>query len=150
MTDQNHQVKCLGLEDFWGNYWEFVDGLVSDASRNVLTAKCAADFNTQGSGYENNGNGGVSANIANYMKLPQGGSKAGFTARDVTGSDSTYFTDLATLSTSCLAIFGGGWIYALNAGAFLLSVYDAFSWSSADVGCRLMYMHKEEKTETAA
>ena len=150
MTDQNHQVKCLGLEDFWGNYWEFVDGLVSDASRNVLTAKCAADFNTQGSGYENNGNGGVSANIANYMKLPQGGSKAGFTARDVTGSDSTYFTDFAYLSASCLAIFGGSWANALYAGAFRLSVDDAFSFSLAIVGCRLMYMHKEEKTETAA
>lgn len=150
MTDQNHQVKCLGLEDFWGNYWEFVDGLVSDASRNVLTARCAADFNTQGSGYENNGNGGVSANIGNYMKLPQGGSKAGFTAHDVTGSDSTYFTDAAYLYASCLAIFGGHWAYALPAGAFRLFVYNAFSFSDASVGCRLMYMHKEEPKEEAA
>ncbi len=150
MTDQNHQVKCLGLEDFWGNYWEFVDGLVSDASRNVLTAKCAADFNTQGSGYENNGNGGVTANIGNYMKLPQGGSKAGFTARDVSGSDSTYFTDYAYLYASCLAVFGGGWSRALGAGAFLLDVANAFSFSTALVGCRLMYMHKEEQEENAA
>ena len=150
MTDQNHQVKCLGLEDFWGNYWEFVDGLVSDASRNVLTARCAKDFNTQGSGYENNGNGGVSANIGNYMKLPQGGSKAGFTARDVSGSDSTYFTDFAHLYASCLAIFGGAWAGALYAGAFQLYVADAFSLSSASVGCRLMYMHKEEKADAAA
>lgn len=150
MTDQNHQVKCLGLEDFWGNYWEFVDGLVSDASRNVLTARCAKDFNTQGSGYENNGNGGVSANIGNYMKLPQGGSKAGFTARDVSGSDSTYFTDYAALSASCLAIFGGYWNDALAAGAFRLSVNSAFSFSNASVGCRLMYMHKEEKADAAA
>ena len=150
MTDQNHQVKCLGLEDFWGNYWEFVDGLVSDASRNVLTARCAKDFNTQGSGYENNGNGGVSANIGNYMKLPQGGSKAGFTARDVSGSDSTYFTDYAILFASCLAIFGGDWTYALSAGAFPLYVSSTFSLSSAYVGCRLMYMHKEEKADAAA
>lgn len=149
MTDQNHQVKCLGLEDFWGNYWEFIDGLVTDASRNVLTARCAADFNTQGSGYENNGNGGVSANIGNYMKLPQGGSKAGFTARDVSGSDSTYFTDYARLYASCLAIFGGGWDYALYAGAFQLSVADAFSLSYASVGCRLMFMHKEEAEQAA-
>lgn len=150
MTDQNHQVKCLGLEDFWGNYWEFVDGLVSDASWNLLTARCAADFNTQGSGYENNGNGGVSANIGNYMKLPQGGSKAGFTAHDVTGSDSTYFTDSARLYASCLAIFGGDWSNALYAGAFRLYVTAAFSFSNAYAGCRLMYMHKEEPKEEAA
>ena len=55
MTDQNHQVKCLGIEDFWGNYQEFVDGLVSDASRNVLTCKLAKDFVTNGTGYDNNG-----------------------------------------------------------------------------------------------
>ena len=123
---------------------------MSDASRNVLTARCAADFNTQGSGYENNGNGGVTANIGNYMKLPQGGSKAGFTARDVSGSDSTYFTDSAYLSASCLALFGGYWNNALYAGAFQLDVNYAFSLSYASVGCRLMYMHKEEQEENAA
>lgn len=150
MTDQNHQVKCLGLEDFWGNYWEFVDGLVSDANRNVMTCDIAKNFVTNGTGYKNNGNGGVTANIANYMKLPQGGSDAGFTARDVSGSDSTYFCDYAYLSASCLAIFGGRWDNALRAGAFQLYVNDAFSLSNATVGCRLMYMHKEETEEEAA
>lgn len=150
MTDQNHQVKCLGLEDFWGNYWEFVDGLVSDANRNVMTCDIAKNFVTNGTGYKNNGNGGVTANIANYMKLPQGGSDAGFTARDVSGSDSTYFCDSADLCASCLAVFGGAWSHALYAGAFLLYVIYAFSFSDARVGCRLMYMHKEETEEEAA
>lgn len=150
MTDQNHQVKCLNLEDFWGNYWEFIDGLTSDANRNVMTCDIAKNFVTNGTGYKNNGNGGVSANIANYMKLPQGGSDAGFTARDVSGSDSTYFTDYAYLYASCLAIFGGSWSYALIAGAFLLAVTYAFSLSYASVGCRLMFMHEEEKEEEAA
>lgn len=143
MTDQNHQVKCFGIEDFWGNYWEFVDGLCSDSARNVLTCTCAKDFDTDGTGYDNNGNGGVTANIGNYMNRPQGGSKAGFTAQSVAGSDSTYFCDYASLSASCLAIFGGAWINASYAGAFLLYVYYAFSLSSASVACRLMYLHKE-------
>lgn len=143
MTDQNHQVKCFGIEDFWGNYWEFVDGLCSDASRNVLTCTCAKDFDTDGTGYDNNGNGGVSANIGNYMSRPQGGSKAGFTAQSVAGSDSTYFCDYAFLYPSCLAIFGGSWNDASSAGAFLLFVHNAFSLSSANVACRLMYLHKE-------
>lgn len=143
MTDQQHQVKCLGIEDFWGNYWEFVDGLCTDASRNVLTCKLAKDFDTDGTGYDNNGNGGVSANIGNYMSRPQGGSKAGFTAQSVAGSDSTYFCDYAVLCASCLAIFGGDWADASYAGAFLLSVYYAFSLSAASVACRLMYLHKE-------
>lgn len=148
MTDQEHQVKCLGLEDFWGNYWEFIDGLTSDANRNVMTCDIAKNFVTNGNGYKNNGNGGVTANIANYMKLPQGGSDAGFTARDVSGSDSTYFTDYAYLYASCLAIFGGGWSRARYAGAFPLNVSNAFSLSAVYVGCRLMFMHKEEPKET--
>lgn len=143
MTDQNHQVKCFGIEDFWGNYWEFVDGLCSDSARNVLTCTCAKDFDTDGTGYDNNGNGGVTANIGNYMNRPQGGSKAGFTAQSVAGSDSTYFCDSAYLYASCLAIFGGSWSNASYAGAFLLSVANAFSLSNANVACRLMYLHKE-------
>src|SRR5574344_1562896 len=130
LTDQNHQVKCLGIEDFWGNYWEFVDGLASDASRNVLTCKLAKDFATNGTGYDNNGNGGVSANIGNYMSRCQGGSNAGFTAQTVAGSDSTYFCDYASLCASCLAIFGGYWADASLAGAFQLNVNNAFSASA--------------------
>lgn len=143
MTDQNHQVKCFGIEDFWGNYWEFVDGLCSDSARNVLTCTCAKDFDTDGTGYDNNGNGGVTANIGNYMNRPQGGSKAGFTAQSVAGSDSTYFCDYASLSASCLAVFGGYWTHASDAGAFRLGVHYAFSLSHASVACRLMYLHKE-------
>lgn len=145
MTDQNHQVKCLGLEDFWGNYWEFIDGVVSGAAREILTCTCAKDFVTNGSGYKNNGNGGVTANLGNYMSRPQGGSKAGFTAQTVAGSDSTYFCDYAVLLVSCLAIFGGYWNDAAYAGAFQLNLNGAFSLSDASVGCRLMYMHKEEE-----
>ena len=143
MTDQNHQVKCLGIEDFWGNYWEFVDGLASDASRNVLTCKLAKDFVTNGTGYDNNGNGGVSANIGNYMSRPQGGSNAGFTAQAVAGSYSKYFCDSAHLYASCLAFFGGYWNDADSAGAFQLHVRNAFSLSNAGVCARLMYLHKE-------
>lgn len=142
MTDQNHQVKCLGIEDFWGNYWEFVDGLCTDSARNVLTCKCAKDFDTDGTGYDNNGNGGVTADISNYMSRPQGGSNAGFTAQTVAGSDSTYFCDYASLYASCLALFGGYWNDAADAGAFRFDVHNTFSLSHATVACRLMYLHK--------
>ena len=143
MTDQNHQVKCLGIEDFWGNYWEFVDGLVSGTAREILTCDIAKNFVTNGSGYKNNGNGGVSADLGDYMSIPQGGNKAGFVPKTVSGSDSTYFCDSAYLKVSCLASFGGYWANAGVAGAFRLLISDAFSFSSARVSCRLMYLHKE-------
>ena len=138
MTDQNHHVKCFGLEDFWGNIWEWIDGLVSDSSRNVLTAN--SGFNDSGSGYTNNGNGGVSANIGNYMSKPQGSTKAGFVAKEVNGSETTYFCDYASLSASCVAVFGGVWNDAADAGAFRLYVRHASSYSAARIAARLMYL----------
>ena len=138
MTDQNHHVKCFGLEDFWGNIWEWIDGLVSDSSRNVLTAN--SGFNDSGSGYTNNGNGGVSANIGNNMSKPQGSTKAGFVAKEVSGSETTYFCDCAYLYASCVARFGGSWNSAAGAGAFQLNVSDASSYSYANIAARLMYL----------
>lgn len=138
MTDQNHHVKCFGLEDFWGNIWEWIDGLVSDSSRNVLTAN--SGFNDSGSGYTNNGNGGVSANIVNYMSKPQGSTKAGFVAKEVNGSETTYFCDFAYLYASCVARFGGDWNDAATAGAFPLRMSNTSSSSIADVAARLMFL----------
>lgn len=138
MTDQNHHVKCFGLEDFWGNIWEFIDGLVSDSSRNVLTAN--SGFNDSGSGYTNSGNGGVSGNIGNYMSKPQGSTKAGFVANEVSGSETTYFCDYAVLSASRMAFSGGSWTDATLAGAFRLAVACASSHSAATIAARLMYL----------
>ena len=138
MTDQQHHVKCLGLEDFWGNIWEWIDGLVTDSSRNILTGNDS--FNDSGSGYTNNGNGGVTSNIGNYLSVPQGNTKTGFVAKTVSGSATTYFCDCAYLYASCVAGFGGGWSDAAIAGAFALSVRNAASVSDAGIAARLMYL----------
>lgn len=138
LTDGKHHIKLFGIEDFWGNIYEWIDGLVSDSSRNVLTAN--DNFNDSGSGYTNNGNGGVSSNIGNYMSKPRGSTKAGFVAKEVSGSESTYFCDYATLSASCVAKFGGSWGNAAIAGAFQLDGSSSASNSGAYIAARLMYL----------
>ena len=137
MTDQNHHVKCFGLEDFWGNIWEWIDGCVTNSTRNILTGN--DNFNDSGSGYTDNGQG-ATANIGNYMSKPQGTTKTGFLAKEVSGSDSTYFCDSASLYASCVARFGGHWIDASYAGAFRLYVNYASSGSNASIAARLMYL----------
>lgn len=138
LTDGKHHIKLFGIEDFWGNVYEWIDGIVTDSSRNVLTAN--SGFNDSGSGYTNNGNGGVSGDIGNYISKPQGSTKAGFVAKEVNGSESTYFCDNAILNASRVAAFGGFWINGSHAGAFLLTVYDVASTSSANAGARLMFL----------
>ena len=136
-TTGKQQMKLFGLEDFWGNVREWIDGLVSTSTWNMLTA--TDNFNDTGAGYIDNGQGAI-ANIGNYMSKPQGTTKTGFIAKEVTGSDSTYFCDYAYLSSSCVASFGGFWSDASYTGAFFLQVIYAASISNAHIGARLMFL----------
>ena len=42
-------VKCFGIENMWGNYWNWVDGVVT--ASNALLFKGTAPYNDTGSGY---------------------------------------------------------------------------------------------------
>lgn len=131
------QMKLFGIEDFWGNIYEWIDGIWSDGSRNIWTGSDA--FNDGTTGYTNNGQG-ATADIGNYMSAPQGSTKTGFVAKTVAGSATTYFCDYANLAASCVACFGGSWSIAAYAGAFMLYVNNAASNSSAGIAARLMYL----------
>lgn len=140
MTDQKHHVKLFGLEDFWGNIFEWIDGIVTDSSRNVLTGTDA--FNNKGSGYDNNGNAGSSSNVGGWMSRPNGTTELGFIIKESSGSETTYFSDYATLNVGSVASFGGDWESGTTAmaGAFLLCVGGSTSPEGSDVAGRLMYL----------
>lgn len=131
------QMKLFGIEDFWGNVYEFIDGLVTNVSRQILTAN--SSFNNTGSGYVNNGQG-ATTNIISYMSKPQANTKTGFVAREVSGSATTYFCDIASLYASCIAYYGGDWSNASSAGAFTLNINIDNSSSDANRASRLMYL----------
>lgn len=136
-TSTTQQVVLFGLEDFYGNIWEWIDGLVTDANRNILTA--TDNFNDSGSGYDSFASG-VTSNIGNYLITPQGNADTGFTAKAVGGSATTYFCDNSSLYASCVAKFGGDYGYGDNAGVFSFHVSGASSTSSASIGGRLMFL----------
>lgn len=131
---------CLfGLEDFYGNIFEFIDGIYSNSSRQILVAD--GNFNDTGSGYTSAGTAIFSSNIGGYMKLPNGTNLAGFVPASTSyGSATTFFCDYADVSRGRLGAFGGDWSYGDGAGAFRLSVNRSASNSSAIYGGRLMYM----------
>lgn len=136
-TSSTTRIKLFGLEDFWGNVWEWIDGIVTDSTRNILTA--TDNFNDSGSGYTNQGQGATS-DIGGYMSVPQGTTKTGFLAKTVGGSATTYFCDYAILLASCVAEFGGLWSDGSYTGAFRLYVTDTSSHSYSDIAARLMYL----------
>lgn len=136
-TSQTTQIKCLGIEDLWGNVHEWVDGIFSSSTRNILTAIYNKNMNDTGSGYWDNGQGATS-NIGNYMSKPQGTTETGFVAKEVSGSASTYFCDSAYLYASYVACAGGAYGNTDNAGVFQLNVYYSASSSPAYIGGRLI------------
>ncbi len=149
MTDQEHQVKCLGLEDFWGNFYEFIDGVVTDSNWNIMTCDCAKSFNSDGEGYKNNGDGGLNSSTGvadDNLKCPQGGSDAGFTIREGHPEPrQIYHCDTAQIYQSSACYFGGGFFAREQAGAFAVHLaYRDLSLKSGNICCRLMYMHKEQ------
>lgn len=136
-TSQTTQIKCLGIEDLWGNVHEWIDGIFSSSTRNILTAIYNKNMNDTGSGYQDNGQG-ASSDIGNYMSVPQGTTETGFVAKAVSGSSTTYFCDYADLYASKVACAGGDCSNADSAGVFLLGVDDSASSSRANVGGRLI------------
>lgn len=136
-TSGKQQMCFLNIEDMWGNLRWFIDGLFSDANRNMLTA--FTGFNDTGSGYTNRGQGATS-DIGNYMSKPQGTTETGFIAKEVSGSATTHFTDYAYLNASRLPSFGGYWNHGDYAGVFFLDVDRAADYSYSHYGTRLMYL----------
>lgn len=136
-SSNTQQVVLFGIEDFYGNIWEWVDGLVTDGNRNILTA--TDNFNDSGSGY-NSFASGVTANEGGYMNKPQGNADTGFTYKEKNGSSTTYFCDSSSLFASCVAKFGGYYGSGDDAGVFSFSVNAASSYSSAGIGGRLMFL----------
>ena len=132
------QMKLFGLEDFWGNVYEFIDGIFSDSSRNILTA--TENFNDTGSGYTNRGSSGFSSDTWGWMSKVQGTSEKGFVLKEKNGSATTYYSDYALVYASRLACFGGAWGDGAGAGAFRLYVIRSASDSSSAISARLMYL----------
>lgn len=132
------QVKCLGIEDLWGNVWERVEGCFIDANHNLLTA--FQNFNDTGAGYTNRGATGATATISDWIRRVQGNSEMGFLIREGGGSETTFFSDWGSIVASHLGIFGGSWaITVSHVGVFHFRWFTAASVDS-HVGGRLMFL----------
>lgn len=131
-TSGKQQMKFLGIEDFWGNKTQWVDGLVSDSSYNGKVGY--SNFNDNGSGYKTISTSN-SSSLSGYFKNTQG-NELGYLLKDNgTASSSTGYADYGYLYSGSVAYFGGNRSYGSAAGAFHVRVYysasDALSYRSA-------------------
>lgn len=136
-TTGKYQSKCLGIEDLWGNCYEWIDGIFSSSTRNILTAQTNSGMNDTGSGYTDNGQG-ATADVGGYMSKVQGTTATGFIAKESSGSATTYFCDYGYLYTSKVAYGGGYYGDGDSAGVFRCGVSSSASSASAHIGARLI------------
>ena len=129
------QVKCLGIEDFWGNLYEWVDGI---ATKNNTIYTANGNYNDNCDGYTAAKT--IDSDIDNYVSKAQGTRELGFAPLQAAGSESTYYCDSAYLYVDSLvyvACFGGAWNDSTYAGAFYLDVGREASYSHYNFGARL-------------
>jgi len=134
-VSSSSRVKLFAIEDFWGNIYEWIDGVYYNAYKQLLTA--TDNFNTYSTGYINQGQI-ATEDLYGYMSKPQGTSETGFLPKEVIGSETTYFCDSTNLeANSSMAYFGGYGTSNNQAGIFCMSI----QYSSGNAfGARLMYL----------
>lgn len=131
------QMKFCGIEDFYGNYYYWIDGIVSVSSYNVLIGN--SNFNDTGVGYTLHYTE-VTSGISGYIGDISGASETGFLMKTTGGSTTSYYTDYGILYTSGVAHFGGSRSYGSGAGAFMLRLSSSASYSNADISARLAFI----------
>lgn len=129
------RVKVNGIEDFWGNIWEWIDGIFCDSSRNVRTGD--TDIVSAGNGANYTSRVTLSANIGGWINDVHATNELGFLIKSSSGSETTYYCDYGSCYAGCVGYFGGYWGNGAGAGAFLLSVSNSLSNAYSYIGARL-------------
>jgi hypothetical protein len=131
------QATWRGIVGLWGNVWQMVDGLQTDASSKFMV-------------WDKNGN---KTYKTSSLTAPTSGTYP-VTMATTTGTDydlgtvftpettnasaaSATFPDIFYSGASCVAYHGGGWGYGAIAGLFFLDVANAASHSGSGIGGRL-------------
>ncbi len=141
--DGERQVKCHGIEDFWGNVFEWVDGFVTTDKIKIADG----NFNNNGDGYE------IVADLPNTVCGAiidiHGDNKLGFVPKEADDNlcaGEAYYCNYG--STWCdgtvnLPSFGGVRSSGASAGAFYFSCSYSASLAYASLGARLCFCGNE-------
>ena len=149
---QGDFVSYRGIENIWGNVWEFRDGLTVDATANDTSTPVSywatnnrADFADTGSTNMTlvSANTNLGATNAGYISALENASY-GFLGSAVAGSSTTKVPDMyyqySNNGSGWRAPFVGGCAYSgAVAGFFCLDVINPSSASSVDLGSRAAF-----------
>lgn len=156
MTSKTYQVVWRGIEDLWGNLWEWVDGVNwEDGVYSICNNPSA---------YTDNVN---SSKNANYSELKSTGVTNWYSSyitqesyeegefdwvmlptAATAGTDSTHYCDACWSSTGQRVFrHGGEWSRGTRCGLFAAALNVASSSLDTIDGCRLIYIPSSTSTE---
>ena len=110
-------VKFAGIEDFWGNIWEWIDGFTTVTNGDI---KIITNWDYDNNNYNNDfimssgfTPGTYIKNVSGYITDVAGTTESGFIIipKGNGGSSSTYFCDHSILGPNNVLVFGGHWRY---------------------------------------
>lgn len=129
------QNKFCGIEDFYGNMDQVLDGIYYDANRNILLSN--ENYDDVGTGYTNYGSYGT-VNASLFLKVIQGTTEMGFINKgSVGGASTTYYCDTNSLGTLSVPFVGGYFGQTANyGGVFHVNALNSASITAAYVGAR--------------
>lgn len=143
-TDGKTGVVYRGIEDFWGNVWEWVDGVNWNGGTYYVCnnpANYADDTATNYTALSYKGNTGWSSSYITTEGLDTGNnSHVMLPSAAGSGSESTYYCDTCWSSTGWRVFRrGGGWSIGSYCGLCTAYLGSASSASHAALGSRLLY-----------
>lgn len=139
-TTGKKQMKFLGIEDFYGNRFEWVDGLVRKDNK-FWTNTNNTNYNDDAVGYTEAGD---AHNFDDYFKTVTGTTESGFIPAEKGGSSSTYYCDLYWYNSGHrVAVFGGSRSLGSMSGAFQLYTSDSPASVDALRGARCLYLKQK-------
>jgi hypothetical protein len=134
-------VKVFFIENFWGNYWKRMSGLLYSDAADILI-KASPPYSLTGVGYTNTD---VTPTGTNGQYITAGTlTDAGFLPTTAGGSDSTYFADVLYYTTPAAGVFnvalvGGRRHDAGWCGSWACDLYTAGA-ANASIGASLSFL----------
>lgn len=138
-TGGKQQICFLGIEDFYGNIFQWVDGMFHNNFYQVTVTPDNKTFNDNGSGFKNVGKF-ISSTIYGKISKVAHTNEGGYFPKECNGSDTTYYSDYGSSYGGYFARFGGSWYAGLDAGVFNLTVDCSPSSSLSLLGSRLVFL----------
>ena len=138
-ADGSHQVCFCGVEDFYGNYHQWVDGIYIDSDGGVNVLLDNSTFNNEYSGYTKT-QATTSNNLSQQIMHVTKDSKGLFVPSLTGASDSTHYCDYTLIRTGYCGTFGGSSMDDKRVGIFNMIFNYYPETSPTNTTSRLCYL----------